>query len=94
MERFFRAFQRFYKTRGGFHSVLSAKRELILFMVVYLFTQQVETGKAPIENIIPEAARMPLYRLLNYPFECGIASIRSENTEGGKMATTLLKEVA
>jgi transposase-like protein len=31
IERFFRAFQRFYTTRGGFHSVLSAKRELVLF---------------------------------------------------------------
>ena len=31
IERFFRAFQRFYRTRGGFHSVLSAKRELVLF---------------------------------------------------------------
>lgn len=29
--RFFRAFHRFYATRGGFHSVLSAKRELVLF---------------------------------------------------------------
>jgi transposase-like protein len=28
IERFFRAFQRFYATRGGFHSVLRAKREL------------------------------------------------------------------
>jgi len=38
IERFFRVFNRFYKTRGGFHSVRSAKRELILFLVVYLFT--------------------------------------------------------
>ena len=34
IERFFRAFERFYKTRKGFHSVLSAKRELLLFLVV------------------------------------------------------------
>jgi hypothetical protein len=34
IERFFRAFQRFYRTRGGFHSVLSATRELRLFVVV------------------------------------------------------------
>src|SRR3989449_7950448 len=40
VERFFRAFQRFYCTRGGFHSVLSAKRELLLFLVVYVFTQK------------------------------------------------------
>lgn len=37
--RFFRTFKRFYKTRGGFHSVLSDKRKLILFLVVYLLTQ-------------------------------------------------------
>jgi len=34
VERFFRAFQRFYRTRGGVHSVLSATRELLLFWVV------------------------------------------------------------
>ena len=68
IERFFRAFERFYKTRKGFHSVLSAKRELILFVVVYLFTQHATTGQAPIETILPEARRMPLYRLINDPF--------------------------
>ncbi|MGH8066351.1 MAG: hypothetical protein ACRERE_14170 [Candidatus Entotheonellia bacterium] len=31
--RFFRAFERFYQTRQGFHSVLSAKRALRLFFV-------------------------------------------------------------
>jgi DDE domain len=68
IERFFRAFERFYKTRQGFHSVLSAKRELLLFLVVYLFTQHATTGQAPIEVIVPEARSMPLYRLINDPF--------------------------
>jgi len=68
IERFFRAFERFYKTRCGFHSVLSAKRELLLFLVVYVFTQRDSTGQAPIEGIMPEARRMPLYRLSNDPF--------------------------
>jgi transposase-like protein len=68
IERFFRAFQRFYVTRGGFHSALSAKRELLLFVIVYVFTQQATTGQAPIEVIVPEARRMPLYRLINDPF--------------------------
>jgi transposase-like protein len=94
IERFFRAFKRFYKTRGGFHSVTSAKRELILFLVVYLFTQQEETGKAPIERIIPEATRMPLYRLLNDPFGCGIATIRCNNNRLEEMATKHLEEAA
>src|SRR6266436_7541604 len=68
VERFFRAFQRLYRTRGGFHSVLSAKRELLLFLVVYVFTQHATTGQAPIEVIVPEARSMPLYRLINDPF--------------------------
>ena len=33
IERCFRAFQRFYKTRGGFHSIMSAQRQLMLFVV-------------------------------------------------------------
>lgn len=94
IERFFRAFQRFYKTRGGFHSVQSAKRALLLFLVVYLFTQQAETGKAPIEQIVPAAARMPLYRLLNDPFACGMVSISHNNSELEELATTPLKKVA
>jgi hypothetical protein len=74
IERFFRAFSRFYKTRCGFHSVTSAKREIIFFMVVYLFTIQAESGKAPIEKILPEAKTMPFYRLLNYPFAIELTS--------------------
>jgi len=40
IERFFCSFNRFYKVRRGFHSVKSTKRELILFLVVYLFTKR------------------------------------------------------
>jgi len=36
--------------------------------VVYLFTQRDTDGKAPIEAIVPDAPRMPLYRLINDPF--------------------------
>jgi len=68
IERFFRAFNRFYKVRCGFFSVISAKRELILFMLVYVFVRQPGSGKAPIESIMPEASRMPLYQLINDPF--------------------------
>jgi hypothetical protein len=59
IERCFRAFQRFYATRGGFHSVLRAKRELLLFLVVSVFTQRDSTNQAAIEVIMPEARRMP-----------------------------------
>ena len=68
IERFFRAFNRFYKVRCGFFTVISAKRELILFLLVYVFIRQPESGKAPIESIMPEASRMPLYQLMNDPF--------------------------
>lgn len=66
--RFFRAFERFYKPRQGCHSVLSAKRERRRFRVVSVFTQRDRTGQAPLEVIVPEARRMPVYRLINDPF--------------------------
>jgi hypothetical protein len=68
IERFFRTFMRFYKVRCGFHSVESARLELLLFLLVYVFTQRQKDGKAPIEAILPQAAQMPFYRLLNDPF--------------------------
>ncbi|HEX9870486.1 MAG TPA: hypothetical protein VGC99_18220, partial [Candidatus Tectomicrobia bacterium] len=58
IERFFRAFERCYKTRRGFPAVRSAKPALILFLVVSVFTQHAPTGHAPIEVILPEARRM------------------------------------
>lgn len=92
IERFFRAFQRFYATRGGFHSVLSAKRELLLFVVVYVFTQHATTGQAPIEVIVPEARRMPLYRLINDPFNA--LQERGHVKETPKVAALLLGKAA
>lgn len=67
IERFFGMYNRFAKVRRGFHSVLSAKRELVVFLVVYVFSKQ-GNGKAPIEAILPEASRMPIYRIFNDPF--------------------------
>ena len=85
-------FQRFYCTRGGFHSVLSAKRELLLFLVVYVFTQHATAGQAPIETILPEARRMPLYRLINDPFR----ALQERGNVKGKpeMADLLLPKAA
>ena len=54
--------------RCGFFTVVSARRELILFLLMYVFIRQPESGKAPIEAIMPEANRMPLYQLINDPF--------------------------
>ncbi len=64
IERFFRAFNQFYKKRCGFFTVVSAKRELILFLVMYVFIRQPESGKAPIESIMPDATEMPLYKIV------------------------------
>lgn len=88
IERFFRAFQRFYKTRGGFHSIISAKRELMLFVVVYVFTIQVSTGIAPIERIVPQAKHMPFYTLLNDPFSYGLANMCQAKRMGAKNIAT------
>ena len=41
-----------------------------LFLAVYLFTQCIQDGVAPVERIWPQAAHTPFYRLLNDP--CGI----------------------
>ena len=66
IERFFRAFNRFYKkVRCSFFSHISAKRELIFFMLMYLFIKQPETRKAPLEAIMPQAKEMPFYQLVN-----------------------------
>ena len=90
IERFFRAFNRFYKVRCGFFSVISAKRELILFLLVYVFVRQPGSGKAPIESIMPEASRMPLYQLINDPFGTvlGVENVK----RNVKMADFSLKE--
>ena len=90
IERFFRAFNRFYKVRCGFFSVISAKRELILFMLVYVFVRQPGSGKAPIESIMPEASRMPLYQLINDPFGAvlGVENVK----KNANMADFLLEE--
>jgi len=90
IERFFRAFNRFYKVRCGFFSVISAKRELTLFLLVYVFVRQPGSGKAPIESIMPEASRMPLYQLINDPFGTvlGVENVK----KNVKMADFLLEE--
>ncbi len=69
IERFFRAFNRFYKVRCGFFSLISAKRELVFFLVMYLFVQQPHNKQAPIEAIIPNARGMPFYQFVNYPIK-------------------------
>jgi len=92
IERFFRAFTRFCKTRCGFHSVKSTNREIIFFIVVYLFTIQAESGNAPIEKIHPKANTMPFYRLLNYPFAIEMASQPPQYVKNVKLAEEMATE--
>jgi transposase-like protein len=95
IERFFRAFQRFYKTRGGFHSVMSAQRQLMVFVVGYAFTVSPESGKAPIEQILPHATQMPLFQILNAPFRHGLLHICQSKSEPPEhMATQQASPVA
>jgi hypothetical protein len=90
IERFFRAFNRFYKMRCGFFTVISARRELIFFLLMYVFIQQPGSGKAPIESIMPEARTMPLYRFINDPLGTviGVEDVK----RNVKMADSLLNE--
>jgi len=92
IERFFRAFNQFYKKRCGFFSVVSAKRELILFLVMYLFIRQPDSGKAPIESIMPEAREMPLYKLINDPLKA-VMGVENVN-RNAKMADSELLRCA
>ena len=80
IERFSRAFNRFYKVRCGFSTVKSAKRELIFFLLMYLFVQQADSGKAPIESILPRARGMPFYQLVNDPLKVivGLADVKQK----------------
>jgi len=69
VERFFRGFNRFYKIRCGFFSVLSAQRMLIFYQLMYLLIPQTGSGRAPIEHVFPEYKNTPLYQLVNNPLK-------------------------
>lgn len=69
IERFFRVFNRFYKTRSGFSTIASAKKELDFFQLMYMFIIRPKKGIAPIEKIFPEAKETPLYKLVNNPLK-------------------------
>src|SRR6266853_5334136 len=66
--------------------------ELLLFLVVYVFTQRASTGQAPIEVIVPEARRMPLYRCINDPFRA--LQERGDVKRGAEMADLLRPQEA
>lgn len=92
IERFFRAFQRFYKVRRGFCTLESAHQQLLLFLVFYVFTQG-DKGIAPIERVMPAARTMPLYHLMNDPFRSlGVGARKVKPT--GLFAENLLPKAA
>ena len=92
IERLFRSFNQFYKTRNGFFSVLSAERQLKLFLVFYLLTQG-DNGVAPIETIMPEVRQMPIYKLMNSPF-ASLGLWSGEVKENQPLAEKQLERVA
>lgn len=57
---------------------------MIFFLLMYLFVQQAETGKAPIESILPKARGMPFYQVVNDPLKVvvGLADVKQK----GRMA--------
>jgi hypothetical protein len=92
LERFVRALPRFYPTRRGVHSILSATRALRRFGGVYLCTPQASPGQAPIAVLVPAARRMPLYRLINDPFSA--LPERRHGTSTASMAAVPVGEAA
>lgn len=67
----------------------------MFFLVMYLFTIQVESGKAPIEKILPEAKDMPFYHLLNSPLAGGVTSRQPHHVKPQEeMATKPLERAA
>ena len=47
---------------------------------MYLFVQQADSGKAPIESILPRARGMPFYQLVNDPLKVivGLADVKQK----------------
>ena len=47
---------------------------------MYLFVQQADSGKAPIESILPRAWGMPFYQLVNDPLKAivGLADVKQK----------------
>jgi hypothetical protein len=90
--RFFRGFQRFYATRGGFPAVLRATRERLRCRVGDVFTHQATTGQAPIEVMVPEARRLPRCRVINAP--CRALQDRGAVKPTGRMADVLVGQAA
>ena len=64
----------------GFRRSKVPKWELIYFLLMYLFVQQADSGKAPIESILPRARGMPFYQLVNDSLKVivGLADVKQK----------------
>ena len=73
VERFFGAFDRFYRLKGPFQSEASAQKHVALFMLGYVFetfsTDAVapRQGRCPLQVAGYEVGSLPLFHLLNRP---------------------------
>ena len=73
VERFFGAFDRFYRLKGPFQSEASAQKHVALFMLGYVFetfsTDAVapRQGRCPLQIAGYEVGSLPLFHLLNRP---------------------------
>ena len=73
VERFFGAFDRFYRLKGPFQNLASAQKHVDLFMLGYVFetfsaqAAQERQGQCPLQLAGYEVGPIPLFHLLNRP---------------------------
>jgi len=62
IERFFRAFSRFYKVRCGFFSLISARRELVFFLLCMCLFDSPRVAKLPLNPSCLKSQECPRVR--------------------------------
>jgi transposase-like protein len=67
VERFFGAFDRFYRVKGPFCDQASAEKHLQLFVVWYLLRVGAKGQACPLQRAGGQVDALPLYHLLNRP---------------------------
>jgi transposase-like protein len=67
VERFFGALDRFYRIKGPFGDVASAKKHIRLFMLCYVLEMGAQGQACPLENAGVDVGQLPLYHLFNRP---------------------------
>jgi hypothetical protein len=67
VERFFGVLDRFYRIKGPFGDIESAKKHIGLFLLCYVFERGAQGQACPLENAGVDIGKLPLYHLLNRP---------------------------